>query len=204
MQNWQDLTQRIKTKYPGVFYCETLRDGGAGVERVYYTKGFARFVPALARLMSLQDVARLLGVGWDMVKDIYKRWLKRRFGQPKLKNVKEIAIDEISVRKGHKYVTLVLNLKTGAVVLVVEVKGADAPKPFWERLRRSGARIEAVAMDMGPAYIAAVLENLPGAPIVFDTFHVVKRVYEKLTEIRRRLHRSLEDSLQEEVLKGAS
>ena len=184
--------------------CDCVRRIKLGIadDRCSYTKGFARFVLALARMMSLQDIARLLGVGWDMVKDIYKRWLKRRYDQPKLKELKYIAIDEISVRKGHSYVTLVLDLKTGAVVFVGEGKGADALTPFWARLKRSGAKIEAVAMDMGPAYIAAVLENLPGVPIVFDKFHVVKLMNEKLTEIRRGLHRELEDSLQKEVLKG--
>jgi len=175
---------------------------GMADDRRSYTKGFARFVLALARVMALQDIAKLLGVGWDMVRDIYKRWLKHRFGQPKLKKLKQIAIDEISVRKGHKYVTLVLDLKTGAVVFVGEGKGADALTPFWERLKRSGARIEAVAMDMGPAYIEAVMNHLPGIPIVFDKFHVVKLMNERLTKIRRRLHRELKDVLQKDVLKG--
>ncbi len=139
---------------------------------------------------------------FEFIEDIYKRWLKHRFGQPKLKKLKQIAIDEISVRKGHKYVTLVLDLKTGAVVFVGEGKRADSLTPFWERLKRSGARIEAVAMDMGPAYIEAVMDNLPGVPIVFDKFHVVKLMNEKLTEIRRWLHRELKDVLQKDVLKG--
>lgn len=139
---------------------------------------------------------------FEFIEDIYKRWLKHRFGQPKLKKLKQIAIDEISVRKGHKHVTLVLDLKTGAVVFVGEGKRADSLTPFWERLKRSGARIEAVAMDMGPAYIEAVMDNLPGVPIFFDKFHVVKLMNEKLTEIRRWLHRELKDVLQKDVLKG--
>lgn len=140
---------------------------GIADERCSYTKGFARFVLGLARMMPLHDIAKPLGVGWDMVKDIYKRWLKRRYAQPKLKKLNYIAVDGISVRKGHSYVTLVLDLKTGAVVFVGEGKGADALTPFWERLNCSGAKIESLAMDMGPAYIAAVLENLPGVRIVF-------------------------------------
>jgi transposase len=172
-------------------------------QRRGHTKGFARHVLTLARRMSLKDVAELLSVGWDLVKDIFKRYLKHRFGQPPLKRLKYIAIDEISVRKGHKYLTLVMDLKSGAVVFVGDGKGGDALKPFWERLKRSGAKIEAVAMDLGPAYISAALENLPGVPQVFDRFHVVKLMNEKLTEIRRRLHRELEDGLGKEVLKGS-
>lgn len=87
-----------------------------------YTKGFARVVLALARMMPLKDIAILLGVGWDMVKDIFEL-AKHRFGRPKLNKLNHIAIDEISIRKGHTYMTLVLDLITGAVVLVGEGKG---------------------------------------------------------------------------------
>ena len=71
--------------------------------RRWYTRAFERFVLSLARMMTMLDVANLLGIGWDGVKEILKRHLQRRFGQPRLSQLKYIAIDEISVRKGHKY-----------------------------------------------------------------------------------------------------
>ncbi len=73
--------------------------------------------------------------GWDCVKGIFKRHLARHYATPKLGRLKYIAIDEIAVRKGHKYLTLVMDLRTGAVVFVGEGKGAEALMPFWERLR---------------------------------------------------------------------
>ena len=60
--------------------------------------------------MTLLDVASLLGLGWDCVKGIFKRHLARRYAQPRLARLKYIAIDEIAVRKGHKYLTLVMYL----------------------------------------------------------------------------------------------
>ena len=87
-----------------------------------------------------------------MVKDIQKRDLSRRYAKPKLKHLRHIAIDEIAVAKGHRYLTVVMDLESGAVVFVGDGKGADALKPFWKRLRPSGAKIEAVAMDMSAAY----------------------------------------------------
>jgi transposase len=62
-------------------------------------------------------------------------------------------------------------------------------QPFWKRLRGSRAKIEAVAMDMSPAYREAVSTHLPEAKIVFDRFHVMKLFNEKLSELRRALHR---------------
>ena len=135
-----------------------------------YTRGFERYVLELSRHMTIQDVAHHLGISWHTVKEIQKRELQRRFSAPSLKGLRRIAIDEISIGRGHRYLTVVLDLHSGAVVFVGEGKGADALKPFWKRLRFSRARIEAVAMDMSQAYIAAVSNNLPHAAIVFRSF----------------------------------
>jgi transposase len=167
-----------------------------------YTRSFERYALELGRRMTIRDVARHLGVGWDVIKDIQKRDLSRRFAKPKLKHLRHIAIDEIAIAKGHRYLTVVLDLDSGAVVFVGDGKGAKALKPFWKRLRGSKAKIEAVAMDMSKAYRAAVSTHLPAAKIVFDRFHVVKLFNEKLTQLRRDLHREATDTLQKKVLKG--
>ena len=167
-----------------------------------YTKRFERYVRELSRRMTIRDVAAHLGVGWDLVKDIQKRDLSRRFARPKLKHLRRIAIDEIAVAKGHRYMTLVLDLDSGAVVFVGDGKGADALKPFWKRLRPSGARIEAVAMDMSAAYRGAVSAHLKEAVIVFDHFHVIKLFNDKLSDLRRSLYHRAEAD-QKKVLKGA-
>lgn len=153
-----------------------------------YTKPFARYALELSRLMTIQDIAQHLGVSWDLIKDIQKEDLSRRFGRPKLKHLRQLAIDEISIGRGHRYVTVVLDLQSGAVVHVGRGKGADALAAFWKRLRRSGAQVEAVATDMGPAYIEAVREWLPEATLVFDRFHVMKLFNDKLSELRRQLY----------------
>src|SRR3954467_4467187 len=167
-----------------------------------YTRSFERYALELGRRMTIRDVARHLGVGWDVIKDIQKRDLSRRYAKPKLKHLRRIAIDEISIAKGHRYLTVVLDLDSGAVVFVGDGKGADALKPFWKRLRGSKAKIEAVAMDMSPAYRQAVSTHLPAAKIVFDRFHVMKLFNEKLSDLRRALHREATDVLQKKVLKG--
>jgi transposase len=167
-----------------------------------YTKRFERYVLELSRRMTIRDVAALLGVGWDLVKDIQKRDLSRRYAKPRLKHLRRIAIDEIAVAKGHRYLPIVLDLESGAVVFVGDGKGADALKPFWKRLRPSGAKIEAVAMDMSAAYRGAVSAHLKGAVIVFDHFHVIKLFNDKLSDLRRSLyHRAEADG--KKVLKGA-
>jgi len=166
-----------------------------------YTKSFERYALELSRHMTIQDVAGHLGVSWDVVKDIQKRYLTKHYAHPRLKDLKLIAVDEISIGRGHRYLTVVLDLFSGAVVFVGDGKGADALLPFWKKLKSSSAKIDAVAMDMSPSYISAVSTHLPGATIVFDHFHIVKLFNDKLSELRRDLQREAETA-DKEVLKG--
>jgi transposase len=167
-----------------------------------YTRAFERYALELSRSMTIRDVALHLGVGWDLIKEIQKRDLSRRFAKPKLKHLRRIAIDEIAIAKGHRYLTVVMDLDSGAVVFVGDGKGADALKPFWKRLRPSRAKIEAVAMDMSAAYRSAVSAHLPQAKVVFDHFHVVKLFNEKLSELRRAVYREATEVMHKQVLKG--
>ena len=166
-----------------------------------YTRSFERYVLELSRRMTISDVARHLNVGWDMIKEIQKRYLTRRFAKPKLKHLRQLAIDEICIGAGHRYLTLVLDLESGAVVHVGRGKGGDALKAFWKRLRRSGAKVQAVATDMSAAYIDAVRTFLPDATLVFDRFHVMKLFNDKLAVLRRSLHRQA-TAAGKKVLKG--
>jgi|SRR5215469_10162972 len=167
-----------------------------------YTRAFERSALELSRRMTIRDVAGQLGVGWDVIKDIQKRDLRHRFAKPKLKDLSVMAIDEIAVAKGHRYLTIVMDLDSGVVKFVGDGKGADALRPFWKRLRSSGAKVQAVAMDMSAAYREAVATQLPQAKIVFDHFHVVKLFNDKLSDLRRALYREATDVMHKEVLKG--
>jgi transposase len=166
-----------------------------------YTRSFERYALELSRHMTIKDVADHLQISWDTIKDIQARNLQRRFGKPKLHKLKEIAIDEIAIGKGHRYVTVVLNLRSGAVVYVGDGKGVEALEIFWKRLRRARAEIQAVATDMSPAYIRAVRDHLPQAVHVFDHFHVIKLFNEKLSDLRRELYH-LASKEDRDILKG--
>jgi transposase len=167
----------------------------------HYTHAFERYALDLSAHMTISDVARHLGVSWDTIKDIQKQDLQRHFSKPRLRRLRHIAIDEIAVGKGHRYLTVVLDLVSGAVVFVGAGKGADALEPFWKRLRSSRAKIKAVATDLSAAYIRAVRDHLPRAKHVFDHFHVIKLFNEKLNAFRRQLFHELTAAGQK-VLKG--
>jgi transposase len=167
-----------------------------------YTRSFERYALELSRHMTIQDVANHLQVGWDTIKDIQAKNLQRRFGNPKLRKLKQIAIDEINIGKGHHYLTVVLDLLSGAVVFVGDGKGVEALEIFWQKLRRVRARIKAVASDMSAAYIRAIRDNLPKAVHVFDHFHVVKLFNDKLSAFRRQLYHEASSDHERRILKG--
>ena len=191
--------QRISCKR-----CHIIRQVNIGFAdyRYSYTRSFERYVIELSRRMTILDIARHLNISWDVIKDIQKRYLRKKFSHPRLKDIRWIAIDEIAVKKGHKYLTVVLDLESGAIVFVGDGKGAEALEPFWKRINYSQAEIKAVAMDMSPAYISAVMDHLPNTTILFDHFHVIKLYNDKLSNLRRDLHREAQDQLQKDVLKG--
>lgn len=196
----------IRFKVPRVFCfaCGQVRQVKLGFAdpKKRYTRGFERYALELSRHMTIKDVARHLRVSWDTIKEIQVQSLRRRFGKPKLSKLRQIAIDEIALGKGHRYLTVVLDLLSGSVVFVGEGKGVESLVPFWRRLRRAHARIQAVATDMGRSYIRAVRENLPGVVHVFDHFHVIKLFNDKLSALRRDLYHQVSSDRQRRILKG--
>jgi len=196
----------IRFKVPRVFcfVCFQARQVKLGFAdaKKRYTRTFERYALELSRCMTIKDVAQHLQVSWDTIKEIQARSLERRFGKPKLHKLKEIAIDEIALGKGHRYLTVVLNLLSGAVVFVGDGKGVEALEPFWRRVRRAHAKIRAVASDMSKAYIRAIRDHLPGVVHVFDHFHVIKLFNDKLSAFRRELYHQARSDHDRQILKG--
>ncbi|MDR1491675.1 MAG: ISL3 family transposase, partial [Planctomycetaceae bacterium] len=170
-------------------------------EHKRYTRFFETYVLDLLQLLTCQDAADHLGVSWDTIRDVEKEYLQKRFANPSLKDVTHIAIDEIALQKGHKYLTVVMDWKIGRAIFVGDGKGEESLKPFWKKLRRAKANIVAAA-DMSPAYASAIRQNLPDALHVLDRFHVIKLFNEQLMELRRRLFRETLDKDLKTALKG--
>ena len=166
-----------------------------------HTIAFEQYAGELLRYVTVSDLARHLGLSWETAAGIDQRRLEA-LPRPRLKHLRLLAIDEIYSGKRHGYLTIVLDLESRVVVHVGDGRGADAVARFFRKLKRSGAEIQAVAMDMAGGYVKAVRESLPQAAHVFDRFHVIKLMNEKLTELRRDLYREAVDRLERDVLKG--
>ena len=168
--------------------CGALRQESRDVAeaRKSYTRAFARYVIELSRQMTMVAIARHLGVGWDLVKEIIKHRLSKRAKRRSWRKVRRIAIDEIAVRKGYQYMTVVLDLDTGEVLYTALGKDQKALEGFFARLRRARAKLEAIAVDMSQAYASAIKEYWPGeVAIVHDHYHVVSNMNEVIDKVRR-------------------
>jgi transposase len=156
----------------------------------------------MSALMCIKHIATLLFLHWAIIKEIIKRKLTKDYSKPDLRNITRISIDEISTKKGHVYLTVVINAETGDPIYVGDGKKAEALGDFWKLLgKRRCKRIEAVAIDLGRAYISAVKKNLPHATIVYDHFHVIKIVNTVLDDLRKKVYRNASKT-EKNALKG--
>lgn len=144
----------------------------------HFTDRLCQLVSGLCRHMSIQAVSRHLKIRWETVKNIDKKYLKQTLpalDPGRLKNLKYIGVDEVARAKGHDYMTVVYDMLEGHLIWVETGRTSDVFSQFLKQLpNETAAGIEAVAMDMGPAYQKSVRDCLPNADIVFDRFHVMK------------------------------
>lgn len=163
------------------------------------TRKLGYYVLALRTAMSIGDVARFTGLHWDTVKNIEKAWLEKKYKRVRLKDVSILGIDEVYLGKALGYITIVRDLESGAVLYVGKGKGVEALVEFRKRIRRKAKQIVAVVMDMSNAYSAWVKEVLPDADIVYDHFHVIKLMNERMDKLRRSTMNTLQDEQKKEL-----
>lgn len=151
-----------------------------------WTKALGRYIVDLLHHSTVEDVAKHLGMSWNTIKEIHKWALKIRYKRRKIKHLKYLGVDEIAVQKGHKYLSIVVDLESGQVVWVGKGRKSSSIEPFLKKLKRVNKKIQAIAMDMWPAYISAVLKYYSYDFIVFDHYHVISDYNKMLDELRRR------------------
>ena len=203
-------------------YAETfLSPGHVRVEHLSFvapkarvTKRYARLIAGMARHMPISTVARHTGLSWDSVKAIECAHLAETIPIPRpqtLTGIRYLGVDEVARAKGQSYFTLVYDLSPGAnygrILWVKEGRESAVLLEFLDALSQECAEgIKAVALDMGPAYIAAVKESLPSAAIVFDRFHVMQMFGKVIRDCRRaefKAAKTLGDLTGQQTIKGS-
>lgn len=149
------------------------------------TKSFIYYIVQLTAIGTLLAIALFLGLHWTTVKNIDKANLAKRSKQFSFKKLRYISIDEIAIRKGHKYMTIFTDISTGQIIHAVEGRSEVAIQLFLKLLAKKAKRLRGIGIDMSASYASAIKKHLPGVAIIFDRFHVTKLLNDTIDKIRR-------------------
>lgn len=141
---------------------------------------------------NVKNAAALIGLDWDSVHRIMERAVERGLERRQLESLDYLGIDEKSFRRGHSYVTLLVDLTGNRVLEVVEERTEEAAQELWQILSESQKeQVEAVATDMWPAFVNSIEANAQQAEVVHDRFHISKHLNEAVDQVRRQEHKAL-------------
>lgn len=169
-----------------------------------FTLDFEDLVAWLAREMNMTAVTKLVHIAWVTVGSIIERVVARNLDEDRLEQLYVIGIDEVSYRKGHRYLSVVADHRTGDPAWMTEGRSRESLGKFFDELGPARSeKVAIVTMDMSAAYIEEVRARAPNARIAFDPFHVVKLANEALHDLRRTEARVRKGSTEATVLKGS-
>ena len=154
-----------------------------------FTIAFEEQAAWLCAQMPWSKAARLLRVTWRALQSVAGRVVTGlRGGKDRLDGVRRIGIDEKAWRKGHRYITVVIDHDAGRIIWAAEGRNKETLTTFFDDLGEERAELLTHVSCDGAGWIHDVVrEKAPGALICLDAFHVVKWAGERLDELRRRL-----------------
>lgn len=154
----------------------------------HFTLQFDAWAMRLMAEMPVNAAARELREHDTRMWRIFHHYVHGAMNELDLTGVKRIAVDETSSRRGHRYITLFVDVDTKTVLFATEGKSKDTLEKFKQHLMNKGAtatQIQEICCDMSPAFIRGIQEQFPEAEITFDKFHVMKMVNEAVDDVRR-------------------
>jgi len=156
----------------------------AGKKRL--TRAFAVTIAIWAKSLPWQQVASKFQCSWGTVATAVAYAVDFGLARRDLSSITHIGIDEISRQKGHVYLTNAYDLRTGTLIWSGEGRTKDTLKAFFEFFGpERTAKLVGICCDMWPSYIEAIKANAPQATLVFDKFHIVRKLTEAVDIVRR-------------------
>ena len=164
-----------------------------------FTALFESLVIDWLQCASSSEVARMMGLSWNAVDRIQQRAVRRGLQRRQSSDgasgsMVHLSIDEIAVKKGHRYVTVVSDQSSGGVIAVLDGRTKETLVAFFATLSQAErASIKTISLDMWPAYISAITESIPEAEqkICYDRFHIAQHLNRAVDHVRRQEHRRL-------------
>jgi transposase len=152
----------------------------------HHTRDFEDVVAWLAQQMAKTPIAGLLRIGWDTVGRIVERVVSERIDQRRLDGLVAIGCDEISYRRGQRYLTSIVDHRSGAIVWCAPGRNAQTLQGFFDELGPERVKsIRAVSIDMSGGYEKAIRDSAAAAEVCFDPFHVIRLAQRAVDQVRR-------------------
>jgi transposase len=151
----------------------------------HHTRDFEDMVAWLAQQMAKTPICGLLRIGWDTVGRIVARVVSDRLDESRLSGLIAVGVDEISYRRGQRYLTSVVDHATGAIVWCSPGRNAQTLQAFFDELGERRHTIRAVSIDMSGGYEKAIRDAIPDAEVAFDPFHVIRLGQRAVDQVRR-------------------
>src|SRR5690606_22967056 len=154
------------------------------------TRRLARQLVRDVNAMSIREVSRRHDLPWHFIMALTRDWSDRVAAERRRRRCRVLLIDETSLRRGHRYVTVLINGDTGQTLGIVAHRNAAALSGF---LVAQGHRwlkgVNVVVSDGSGSYRSAIAQHLGHATHVLDRFHVARWFAAGMIEVRRRLQR---------------
>lgn len=151
----------------------------------HHTRDFEDVTAWLAQQMAKTPIAGMLRIGWDTVGRIVERVVADHLDDRRLASLVAIGVDEISYRRGQRYLTSVVDHQAGAIVWCAPGRNAETLQEFFDHLGERRHSIRAVSIDMSGGYEKAIRDAIPNAEVCFDPFHVVRLAQRAVDQVRR-------------------
>ena len=139
--------------------------------------------------MPVNKAAHILQVYPNRLWNVFSYWIGIAHSEDTIENLTKVGFDETSLRKGHNYITTMVDLQQRRVLFATPGKDAGCIEKSVDYLKKKDVDIpsvEQVCIDMSPSFISGCISHLPDAAITFDKFHVVKEINKAMDELRKR------------------
>lgn len=154
------------------------------------TRRLARRLVADARVMTIAAAARRHKLSWHVVMALVRSWSELVAEHRRSRRCRVLLVDETSMRRRHRYVTVIVCGDTGRTLAMVEHRSAAALSEFFIAQGRSWCRgVKVVVSDGSKSYKSAIDAHLGHARHVLDRFHVIRWFQAGLTAVRRDVQR---------------
>ena len=166
-------------------------------EQSHFTLQMEAMILKLAKRMPVLQIGNLLGEHDTRIWRVVNHYIGEARSKEDFSDVDEIGLDETSCKKGHRYITLVVDIKDSKVIFVCEGKDSSTITCFSEDLQNHNgnpSKIKSVCCDMSPSFINGISKELPNAEITFDKFHVMKAMNEGVNEVRIQEQKKVKNS----------